>query len=274
MRETEVRIVRLIALVLICALLLFPLWLMVTNSFTPSQAFLRIPPRFLPERPLLVNYRAIFAMPLVARWVGNSLIVVVSIVVAGLLINGAAAYVFAFSRQRWVKVAFWAMMVPIFVTRLVILIAQFVIVGKLGIRGLAAVVLMSVFWPTGIFLFRNYFSSMPASLLESARIDGASELTIFARIVLPLCKPIVGAGMVFLGMGALGDYIWQMLNLQQAELRTFLVGLMNSTIDVRVVQNIGYDLAVGTMLFLPYLVLFSASSRYFIKGLTLGSLKE
>lgn len=266
--------VRLVVLTLICALLLLPLWLMVVNSFTPSTAFLRIPPRLIPPTLTLKHYQTIGAMPLLGRWIGNSLVVVVSIVGVGLLVNGAAAYVFAFSRERWIQVVFWCLMAPIFVTRFVLLISQFVIVGKLGLRGLAAVILMSVFWPTGIFLFRNYFSSMPASILESARLDGASEWTIFARVVLPLSKPIVGCGMVFLGMGALGDYVWQMLNLQRRELQTFLVGLMNSTIDIRVVQNIGYDLAVGTMLFVPYLVLFAGTSRYFIKGLTLGGLKE
>ena len=261
-------------LLLVCAVLVFPLWLMVTNSFTPAQAFLRLPPRFLPHIPTPDNYRAIFRLPLMGRWALNSLGVVVVIVAAGIVVNGAAGYVFGFNSRRWVKVVFWSMMTPIFVTRFVLLISQFVITGKLGLRGLAAVVLMSVFWPTGIFLFRNYFSGIPISLIESARLDGASEWRIFASIVLPVSKPIVGAGMVFLGMGALGDYVWQMLNLQRAEIQTVLVGLMNTTIDVRVVNNIGYDLAVGTLLFLPYLVLFAASSRYFIKGLTLGGLKE
>ena len=265
---------RLSVLALLCALLLFPLWLMVMNSFTPSQAFLRAPPRLLPYEWTLKNYQSIFRMPLLTRWVGNSMLVVVAIVVAGIVVNGAAGYVFGFNSRRWVRFLFWGMMAPIFVTRIVLLISQFVIVGKLSLRGLAAVVLMSVYWPTGIFLFRNYFASVPFSIIESARLDGASEWRIFASIVLPLCKPIVGAGMVFLGMGALGDYIWQLLNLQRAELQTFLVGLMNSTIDVRVVDNIGYDLAVGTMLFLPYVLIFAVSSRYFIKGLTLGGLKE
>jgi multiple sugar transport system permease protein len=139
---------------------------------------------------------------------------------------------------------------------------------------MAAVIVMSVFWSTGIFLFRNYFKSIPSSIIESARIDGASEWTILTRIVLPLSKPIIGAAIVFLGMGALGDYLWQMLNLQTPESQTFLVGLMSTTINVYVVKNIGYDLTVGTLLFLPYLLLFAISSRYFIGGLTGGAIKE
>jgi ABC-type glycerol-3-phosphate transport system permease component len=265
---------KLLFLAAVCLVLLLPLWLMATGGFTPSQAFLKIPPNIIPKVFTLVNYRAIGRMPFLGRWIANSALVLVTIVVAGVVVNGAAGYVFGFASHRWVKVLFWAMMAPIFVTRMVLIISQFVIVGRLGLRGLVAVVGMSIYWPTGIFLFRNYFGSVPMSIVESARLDGASEWTIFASVVLPICKPILGAATVFLGMGALGDYVWQMLNLQRPELQTFLVGLMNSTIDVRVVTNIGYDLAVGTVLFVPYLVLFAVSSRYFIKGLTLGGAKE
>lgn len=265
------RILKLGALTLACLVLLFPLWLMVINSFTPSQAFLKMPPNLFPSPFTLANYARIFRLPLIARWLGNSAIVIASTVVAGVVVNGAAGYVFRISSSKWVQALFWAFMVPVFMARITILIAQFVIVGKLKLHGLPAVVLMPIFWPAGIYLFRNFFATVPDEIIESARLDGAGDGMVFLRIVLPLSKPIVGAAIVFLGMSALGDYIWQMLNLQRAELQTLLVGLINSTIDVRVVENIGYDLAVGTVLFIPYLILFSLSSRYFIKGLAVGS---
>ena len=88
-----------------------------------------------------------------------------------------------------------------------------------------------------------------------------------------MAKPMIGAAIVFLGMSSLGSYVWPMLNLQTPESMTYLVGLMATTLNVYVVKNIGYDLAVGTLLFLPYLALFAVSSRYFIQGLTGGALK-
>ena len=132
---------------------------------------------------------------------------------------------------------------------------------------------MSLFWATGIFLFRNYFRQIPHEIIESGRMDGAGEWRILLQLVLPMARPMIGAAVVFLGMGALGDYIWQMLNLQTAASRTYLVGLLATAIDVYAVRNIGYDLTIGVMLFVPYLVLFSISSRYFIKGLTGGGIK-
>jgi multiple sugar transport system permease protein len=265
---------RRVALAGICLLLLAPLWLMVVHSLTPALAFLRTPPQLIPATWTLENYAQVLRLPHIDRWLQNTILATALIVTIGVLVNGSAGYVFAYAKGRVWRWIFWVFLAPLFVTRFTLLISQFVIVAKLRLDGMPAVVLFSAFWPAGIFLFRNYFTTVPSSLLESARIDGASEWTIFTRVVLPLCKPIVGAAMVLLGLGALGDYVWQMLNMQGAETQTMLVGLINSTLDVRVVDRIGYDLAVGTVLFIPMMLLFLASSRYFIGGLMMGASKE
>jgi len=261
-------------LILICAVMLFPLWLMVTNSFSDSRQFLRTPPRIVPLRITLENYKAIFDIPTLPRWIANTMVVMVASIVLGVLINGAAGYAFSQAKFKWSTWLFWAMMVPIFVTGMMTIIARFVIVSKLGMRGLPAVIIMHLFWSTGIFLFRNYFREIPHGIIESARIDGASEWNVLTRIVLPISRPIVGCAVVFLGMGALGDYLWQMLNLHQVNEQTFIVGMIATATNVYMVKNIGYELAVGTMVFLPIVTLFAVSSRYFISGLTGGALKE
>lgn len=265
---------RVVLFLLMATVFLFPAGLMVTNSFSPAKAFLRSPPSLVPYAWTLENYQKALSLRFLPRWIVNTVLLAAILIVGSTLITGAAGYVFCFARFRWARILFWLMMAPIFVTRYVLLISQFVIIGKLHLDGMVAVASMSLFWSTGIYLFRNYFKSIPASIIESARIDGANEWTILTRIVLPVSKPIVGTSIVFLGMGALGDYIWQMLCLQTPESQTFLVGLMASTLNVYVVKNIGYDLAIGTLLFLPYLALFALSSRYFIGGLTGGALKE
>jgi len=255
------------------ALLLFPSWLMVANSFSPAMGFLRNPPRLTPYEWTLKNYQRAFALEHLSRWILNTGALAVITIAGGVLINGAAGYAFGFCKARWIQWLFWAFMVPIFVTRYVLIIAQIRIVGTLGLDGLAAVVSMSLYWATGVFLFRNYYRSIPHEVLESARIAGAGEWRILLQVVLPMSRAMVGAAVVFLGMRSLGDYIWQMLNLQAVEARTYLVGLMATTLDVYAVKNIGYDLTVGTLLFLPYLALFAVSSRYFIKGLQIGAVK-
>ena len=267
------KVLKWVLLVTIFAALLFPSWLMIANSFSPARGFLRNPPRLTPYEWTLANYRRALSLKHLPRWILNTGALAAVIITGGVLINGAAGYAFGFCRARWLQVVFWAFMMPIFVTRYVLIIAQIRVVGAVGLSGLTAVASMSLFWATGIFLFRNYFRSIPHEIVESARMDGAGEWRVLLQIVLPMSKPMIGAAVVFLGMRALGDYIWQMLNLQAVTTRTYLVGLMFTTIDVTAVKNIGYDLAVGTLLFLPYLALFAVSSRYFIKGLQAGALK-
>ena len=271
-------------LLAIFAVLLFPCWLMVVNSFSPARAFLRRPPSLLPYAWTLENYVRAFTTrgvatqgrataPLMPRWLANTGVMAAVLVGAGVLINGAAGYAFAFARARWLRIVFWVFMAPIFVSGYVLLISQVIIVNKLGLSGMAAVLSMMLYWATGVFLFRNYFRTIPHEILESARIDGAGEWRILLQVVLPISGPILGASIVFLGMAALGSYLWPMLILQRSEEMTFLVGLLSTTLNVYAVRNIGYDLTVGTLLFLPYLALFAVSSRYFIKGLTGGALK-
>lgn len=260
-------------LIFIFAVFLFPTYLMVINSLSPARGFLRDPPRLTPYQWTIDNYRRALTLPYLPRWILNTAIVAGVLIVGGVVINGAAGYAFCYARPRWFQWIFWAFMLPIFVTRYVLIISQMRLVGLVGLSGLPAVLSMSLFWATGVFLFRNYFRTIPKEILESARMDGAGEWRVLLRVVLPMSGPMIGAAVVFLGMGALGDYIWQMLNLIAVETQTYLVGLMATAINVYAVRNVGYDLAIGVLLFLPYLVLFSVSSRYFIKGLTVGGIK-
>lgn len=265
--------IRWAGLLLFFAVLLFPIFLMVTNSFTPVKQFMSYPPKFLPYKFTWANYIRALTIPELPGWLANTGIVVGLTVFLGVVVNGAGGYVFAFARMRWLKVAFWLLMLPIFTTEYVMIIPRYVIVNQLKLRGLWAVIPMTLYGPGMLYLFRNYFATIPISLVESARLDGASEATILFRVVLPICKPIVGTAIVFIGMGALGDWIWQLLNLKMPAQMTVLVGWMRSTMEAFVIEDIGYNLAIGTLLFLPYMIIFALSSRYFVKGLTGGALK-
>jgi multiple sugar transport system permease protein len=266
-------------LVSFCLILLAPIYLMLSSSFQPIKAFMRTPPLLYPATFTLDNYRRIVQLPLVGRWALNTLIVVGVTVVAGAIVNGLAGYVFAFAHFRGKSALFWFMMAPMFVTRYALVVPQFVVVHALHVQNLAAVISMSLLWPVGIYLIRNYFQSIPASLLESARIDGAGEWSIFRLVVMPLSKPVLACSVIFLGINALQDFMWQMLLLQDAKWRTLIVGLISSLyvaasgVYERAVKNIGFDMAVGVTLFIPMLLLFVFASRYFIESLQ-GGVKE
>jgi multiple sugar transport system permease protein len=264
---------RAVFLVALMATWLVPTVMMVGNSLSSDKSFSRVPPTMFPRRFSTQNYRELLGLKLFPRWVANTALIASVHVVGQILINGAAGYVFAFGKQPWLRWLFWVFMLPIFVSQYVLLVPQFVVFGKLGMIGLPAVLLPGV-WATGIFLFRNYFKTIPASFTESARMDGSGEWTIFRKVVLPLSGPIVASAVVLISMGVVGSYIWPMLNLRVPEQQTYLVGLMNSAINVYAVRNVGRDMAIGVLAMAPYLAIFAVSSRYFIQGLTTGGTRE
>ena len=252
----------------VAGLLLFPLYLMVVHSFTPATVVMKFPPDLLPFDFTTFNYEYMAALPFFWRWVVNLGWITVATVALAVVVNCAAGYAFAYGKFPGKAVLFWLMMAPMFVTRFVLIISQYVLFGKLGLRGYLAVVIIQLFSSMQIFLARNYFSAIPLSMAESARMDGASEWTILMRIILPISKSLVGATVAFLGMSVMGDFIWQMLQLVDPAKKTLIVGLVQSTQRAGFggSGNLGYNLAVGTVLIIPYMIIFAASSRYFISG--------
>jgi ABC-type glycerol-3-phosphate transport system permease component len=236
----------------------------------------------IPKVVTLRNYIDIFTLPLFSRMVINSLWMIVGYVIPPVIVSGLVAYALTFYQFKGKKFIFLLAMATVFVPTTSIMIPRYVAMKMLGLVGIPAVLAVQVFWAAGIFMFRAYFESIPRSLVESARIDGAGDWKTFMHIVLPLCRPVIGAAIVFQGVGSLGDYLWQGLNLVRPEQRTILIGLYLSSYErfIRaryagsMASDYGYQLAVAMVIMLPALLIFAFSSRYFIGELTVGAAKE
>jgi multiple sugar transport system permease protein len=123
----------------------------------------------------------------------------------------------------------------------------------------------------GIFLVRQYARSIPDELLEAARVDGAGELLIFTRIVLPLLKPIVITLAIFTFLGSWNDFMWPLIVLSDQHLQTLPVAL--ASLSREHVQDNELMMAGSVVTVLPVLALFLALQRHYIDGLLLGSIK-
>ena len=167
------------------------------------------------------------------------------------------------------------MMIP----RISMLIPLFVIIKDLKLSGsLIATILPNSISPMEMYLARNYFESIPKSIIESARIDGANEWQILKMIIIPVSKPIISVIALFSGVFALQDYIWQMLVLVDENKQTLLVGIMKLVMrrggDANLgVNPVGRSFAAGILLLFPLVVLFLIGNKYFIEGLQ-GAVKE
>jgi multiple sugar transport system permease protein len=123
----------------------------------------------------------------------------------------------------------------------------------------------------GIFLFRQYAVSIPDELLDAARIDGAGELRIFLAIVLPLCRPILVTLAIFTFMAVWNDFMWPLIVLTDASMHTLPVAL--ATLMGEYVQDTELMMAGAVLTVLPVLLLFAFLQRYYIEGITVGSVK-
>jgi ABC-type glycerol-3-phosphate transport system permease component len=266
-----------IVLVLIFIILVFPVYFMLIGSFQDIGRLLKMPPSLLPYSITLNNYILIFKWP-IFRWIINTLLVVSATVLISVLLSSLTGYAFAFYKYKYKKLIWNMLLIGIMIPRISLIIPTYIIIKKLGIQGsLLGVILPTVLAPFSLYLARNYFETIPFSLLESARLDGANELQIIYKIIVPMSKPIITALALFASIASLQDYIWQMLVLQNEGRQTLLVGLVRNVMqrgggDLNI-NPLGRGFAVGIILLIPLLIIFLVANKYFTQSLG-GAIKE
>jgi ABC-type glycerol-3-phosphate transport system permease component len=244
---------------------------MFIGSLSDIYGVMRMPPQLWPKHPILDNYLKMLQWPLL-KWLYNSLVVVIISTVLSILVSSSAGYIFAFYDFRFKNILWSLFLIGIMIPRISLLIPMFVIIRKLGLSGtLLAAILPIVFSPFNLYLARNYFESIPKSLLESARIDGARESIILVRIIMPISAPIVTSLGLFSAIGALQDFIWQMLVLQKDTVKTLLIGMIGEVSrrgggDLNI-NPLGRGFAVSIILMLPLIIVFLVSNKYFINAM-------
>jgi multiple sugar transport system permease protein len=259
-------------LVMLSALVAFPLLWMLSVSFMQQGESSSFPPPLLPHAATLDNYRELFARAGMGRYLANSLAIAVAITLLSLAFNLAAGYAFAklkfAGRERLFATLLGALLVPAQVTMipLFLLMKWLHLVNTYG--GVIVPALAGVF---GIFLVRQYARSIPDELLEAARIDGAGEWRIFVQIVLPLLKPMVVTLAIFTFLASWNDFMWPLIVLSDQQWQTAPVAI--AALSREHVQDNELMMAGSVVTVLPVLGLFLALQRYYVQGLLLGSVK-
>jgi multiple sugar transport system permease protein len=254
------------------AIALFPLlWMVAASLMAPGESG-AYPPPLVPERPTLSNYRELFAHAGMGRYLANSVLLAVSATLLSLVFNVAAGYGFAKLRFPGREQLFKGLVGALVVPAQVAMVPLFLLLKQMGlVNSYAGVIVPGMASIFGVFLVRQYALSIPDELLEAARIDGASEFRIFRSIVVPLLKPIVVTLGVFTLLGTWNDFMWPLIVLTDRELYTLPVALANLAREH--VQDNELMMAGSVLTTLPVLVVFVALQRYYIEGLTVGSVK-
>jgi multiple sugar transport system permease protein len=247
------------------------LWMAATSLMDDLEVY-SFPPKFIPKKFLWSNYKEALTLLPFGRFFLNTLIVSLGTVLGQLLTCSMAAYAFARLRFKWRDKIFALYLATMMIPAIVTLIPTFLIINAFGWMntywGLITPTLTSV-W--GIFLLRQFFLTIPRDYEDSARLDGASEFTIFRKIILPLSKPALATLAIFAFMGAWKDFLWPLIVTNRNDMRTVEVGVaMFHSLHA---TNWPYQMAAAVVVMLPIVVVFFFAQRYFIKGITLTGLK-
>jgi multiple sugar transport system permease protein len=255
------------------AVTLTPILWMLSAATMPTGEATTVPPSFFPSRPTLAHYGELFTRLNLGRSFANSLIVATVVTFLSLAANGMAGYAFAklrfTGRDRLFSVLLAAMLVPAPVAMLPL----FLILRAMGlVNTYAGVVLPAISTILGIFLIRQFALSIPDDLLDAARLEGAGELAIFRRIVLPLLLPVLTTLGIVTFLSTWNDFLWPLVVLTGESRYTLPVSL--AILSGEHAQDTELMMAGSVLTVLPVLLLFLALQRYYIAGILIGGVKE
>lgn len=261
-------------IVLVLALFfLFPLFWLVTNTFKTSAEIYKMPPDILSQKWYMGNLGELFAGQPTLKWVLNSFIVSFLTALLSVFISALAAYGFSKLSFKGRTVLFLTVIASIMIPKETFIVPLFDIIENLNwIDTYQSMIIPNLATGFGTFMLYSYFKVIPESIRESAKIDGASEWTVFSKLMLPIVKPGIGALFILNFVTAWNDYLWQLLMARSKEMKTLTIGVASLQQDIN--PNIGLKVAGAAIAALPMIIIFFMFQRFFVKGATNGAIKE
>jgi multiple sugar transport system permease protein len=276
---------RYVLLSLLALIFLFPIVFMLVSSLKPDfqllqdSASLRA---FLPVGNLsLNNYTEAFTRVPTARFIANSVFITLTTVLLGLVVNSLAGFSLACMRWQGQGLVLTVIIATLIIPFETIAIPLLLIVSKLPWIGLDGLhwgwlntyhvqIIPSVAGAFSIFLFVQFFKSLPPELIEAARIDGAGWLQIYARVVAPISGPVFATVTILTFLGKWNDYLWPIMVIQVEELRPIMVGLQYF-FQLNVAW--GEVMAYLSVITIPVLIIFLLLQRAFIESIAATGIK-
>lgn len=269
-KREKIDIISNIIVVFFAVLSLFPLYWLVTSSLKNSADVVKMPPDWFPKTFVWSNYTDVFNNQPAFTWAYNSIVVSLVSTLALIAVSTMAAYAFSKLHFKGKNVIFIVFISSLMIPKEVMIVPLFRIIQDFGmVNTLSGMIWPNVATAFGVFLLKGFFDSIPDSLREAAKIDGASEFTIFFRIMLPLVKPGIGALFILNFVQVWNDYLWQLVVGQETGSKTLMVGIATLMQDLN--PNFAYKMAGAVVAAVPMLIIFVMFQKYFTKGITIGS---
>lgn len=262
------------ALALVALLMVFPLGVVVLVSFTPNAVTQTWPPRILPSAFTVENYVSLFARMPVGRQLLNTVVFAGAVTVISVLFDSLAAYGLSRVDFKGRGLLLGALVATMMIPGMALLIPVYKLLADLGlVNSYWGIIIPRMADVGGIFLLRQFFIAIPKDLDNAARIDGAGELRIFARIILPNAVPAILTVGMFNFMGNWNDLLWPLIMTSKPETRTVTAGLAMLTGHGSSVTPYGVVMAGALVSALPLVVVFFLVQRRFVEGIAMTGMK-
>ncbi len=251
---------------------LLPFVWMISTSLKSSGALLAIPIEWIPKEPTLQSYTRLFTNEGIFRAMVNSTLVTAGSIVISLLSSSMAAFAFSKLKFKASDLIFVIFLSSMMIPSQVIFIPLYLIMNEIHLTNtLFSVILPCVFQAFAVFMLKQQMTSISDTFLDAAAIDGASLMTSFFLIVLPMCKTALATLAIIVGMGAWNDYLLPLVLLTTKNNYTLPIILNSLNGQFSTEYNLLMAGALITML--PLLLLYTFAQKYFTTGLQMGGIK-
>jgi multiple sugar transport system permease protein len=246
-------------------------WMLVTSFKTPGEIY-TIPPKFIPSEITLKNYIDLFKGINFWRPLLNTLIIVIIAPPLSILLNSMAGYAFSKFRFKGRDTLILLILATMMIPGQMTLIPAYLIVRILNmLNTYQGIIIPGLVGAGSIFFWRQFIKGIPNEIIESAKIDGANEIFIYFKIILPLSTPFLITSFVFAFIGAWNSFLWPLIVATDESMYTLPVAI--SVIAGQYGENIGTILAGSTIVVFPILIVFLIAQRYIIRGIAMTGLK-
>jgi alpha-1,4-digalacturonate transport system permease protein len=253
-------------------LMLFPIYWIFATAVRPQSEIFSKGTHLWPSEFVWNNFVESWNQLPFTQWYINSFTIAIIAVAITVFINLLAGYTFAKYSFRGRTVLFYMMIGTLMVPIQVWIVPQFLVVAKLGwVNSYWGVIFPTAAEAFGIFMVRQFMLSIPDDLIEAARLDGASEFTIFRKVVLPLSWPVIAVLTIFTFMWRWNDFAWPIVVLQDRSAYTVQLGL--NFLKGQYTTDWTSIMAMSLVSMIPMLLVFAFFQRYFVEGFVTSGMK-
>jgi len=257
---------------LIVLVFLIPVIYVIASSFKPVSELFVASPTFFPKNFTIENYVNALKRGNFARYIFNSLLVATTSTFLAVVINTMSGYALAKFKFKGSTIIMIVILSTIMLPLEVIMVPIFSVLKFFGMyNSLLALIIPAAATPTGIFLMRQYLITIPDELIQSARIDGASEWKIFTHIILPNAKPAIATLAIFSFMWRWNDYVWPLIAISDPDKYTLQLAIANFSGEYG--SDYSSILAMSAISMVPMLIIFLIFQKQFVQGTVQSGMK-